>query len=88
MLVSNPGVMQQLERRGSVHVLRPAEPTEETARARPRLATDVSVGSGLDGDADFSPSARCGALVAFLIALATSNTAHVKVNWVFGSSHV
>jgi hypothetical protein len=26
--------------------------------------------------------------VAFLIALAASNTAHVKVNWVFGSSHV
>ena len=28
------------------------------------------------------------ALAAFLIALAASNTAHVKVNWVFGSSHV
>ena len=28
------------------------------------------------------------ALVAFLIALATSNTADVKVNWVFGSSQV
>ncbi len=28
------------------------------------------------------------ALVAFLIALAASNTAHIKVNWVFGSSHV
>ncbi len=28
------------------------------------------------------------ALVAFLIALAGSNTAHVKVNCVFGSSHV
>jgi uncharacterized integral membrane protein len=28
------------------------------------------------------------ALVAFLIALAASNTAHVKVNWVFGSSDV
>ncbi len=28
------------------------------------------------------------ALVAFLIALAASNTAHVSVNWVFGSSHV
>ncbi len=28
------------------------------------------------------------ALVAYLIALAASNTAHVKVNWVFGSSHV
>jgi uncharacterized integral membrane protein len=28
------------------------------------------------------------ALVAFLIALAASNTAHVKVNWVFGSSGV
>ncbi len=28
------------------------------------------------------------ALVGFLIALAASNTAHVKVNWVFGSSHV
>ncbi len=28
------------------------------------------------------------ALVAFLIALAVSNTARVKVNWVFGSSHV
>jgi uncharacterized integral membrane protein len=28
------------------------------------------------------------ALVAFLLALATSNTVHVKVNWVFGSSHV
>src|SRR5579884_1354738 len=28
------------------------------------------------------------ALVAFLIALAVSNTAHVKVNWVFGSSRV
>ena len=28
------------------------------------------------------------ALVAFLIALAASNTAPVKVNWVFGSSHV
>lgn len=27
-------------------------------------------------------------LVAFLIALAASNTAAVKVNWVFGSSHV
>jgi uncharacterized integral membrane protein len=28
------------------------------------------------------------ALVAFLIALAASNTASVKVNWVFGTSHV
>lgn len=28
------------------------------------------------------------ALVAYLIALAASNTAHVTVNWVFGSSHV
>jgi len=28
------------------------------------------------------------ALVAYLIALAASNTAHIKVNWVFGSSHV
>jgi uncharacterized integral membrane protein len=28
------------------------------------------------------------AVVAFLIALAASNTAHVKVNWVFGTSHV
>jgi uncharacterized integral membrane protein len=28
------------------------------------------------------------ALVAFLIALAASNTTHVKVNWVFGTSHV
>ncbi|MGO9974589.1 MAG: LapA family protein [Solirubrobacteraceae bacterium] len=28
------------------------------------------------------------ALVAVLIALATSNTAHVKVNWLIGSSHV
>ncbi len=28
------------------------------------------------------------ALVAYLIALAASNTAQVKVNWVFGSSHV
>jgi uncharacterized integral membrane protein len=28
------------------------------------------------------------ALAAFLIALATSNTANVKVNWVFGSSRV
>ena len=28
------------------------------------------------------------ALVAFLIAFAASNTAHVKVSWVFGSSHV
>jgi uncharacterized integral membrane protein len=28
------------------------------------------------------------ALLAFLVALAASNTAHVKVNWVFGSSHV
>ena len=28
------------------------------------------------------------ALAAFLIALAASNTAHVKVDWVFGSSHV
>lgn len=28
------------------------------------------------------------ALVAFLIALAASNTAHVKVNWLFGTSHV
>jgi uncharacterized integral membrane protein len=28
------------------------------------------------------------ALVAFLVALAASNTAHIKVNWVFGSSHV
>jgi uncharacterized integral membrane protein len=28
------------------------------------------------------------ALVAYVIALAASNTAHVKVNWVFGSSHV
>ncbi len=27
-------------------------------------------------------------LVAFLIALAASNTAQVKANWVFGSSHV
>jgi uncharacterized integral membrane protein len=28
------------------------------------------------------------ALAAVLIALAASNTGHVKVNWVFGSSHV
>lgn len=28
------------------------------------------------------------ALVAYVIALAASNTAHVRVNWVFGSSHV
>jgi uncharacterized integral membrane protein len=28
------------------------------------------------------------ALVAFLVALAASNTAHVKVSWVFGTSHV
>jgi uncharacterized integral membrane protein len=28
------------------------------------------------------------ALVAFLIALAASNTAHVRFDWVFGSSHV
>jgi uncharacterized integral membrane protein len=28
------------------------------------------------------------ALVAYLIALAASNTAHVTVNWVFGTSHV
>jgi uncharacterized integral membrane protein len=28
------------------------------------------------------------ALVACLIALAASNTAHVKVSWVFGTSHV
>ncbi|HEY3776278.1 MAG TPA: LapA family protein [Solirubrobacteraceae bacterium] len=28
------------------------------------------------------------ALVAYLIALAVSNTAHVKVSWVFGASHV
>ena len=28
------------------------------------------------------------ALVAFLIALAASNTAHVKVGWVFGTAHV
>jgi uncharacterized integral membrane protein len=28
------------------------------------------------------------ALVAYLIALAATNTADVKVNWVFGSSHV
>jgi len=28
------------------------------------------------------------ALIAVLVALATSNTAHVKVNWLIGSSHV
>jgi uncharacterized integral membrane protein len=28
------------------------------------------------------------ALVAYVIALAATNTAHVKVNWVFGSSRV
>jgi uncharacterized integral membrane protein len=28
------------------------------------------------------------ALVAYLVALAASNTAHVKVSWVFGSSQV
>ena len=28
------------------------------------------------------------ALVAYLIALAASNTAHVKVDWVFGSSQI
>jgi uncharacterized integral membrane protein len=28
------------------------------------------------------------ALVAYLIALAVSNTAHVKVGWVFGHSHI
>lgn len=28
------------------------------------------------------------ALVAYLIALAATNTAHVKVSWVFGTSHV
>lgn len=28
------------------------------------------------------------AIVAYLIALAASNTAHVKINWVFGTSHI
>jgi uncharacterized integral membrane protein len=28
------------------------------------------------------------ALVSYLIGLAASNTAHVRVSWVFGSSHV
>lgn len=28
------------------------------------------------------------AVVAYLVALAASNTTHVKVSWVFGSSHV
>jgi uncharacterized integral membrane protein len=28
------------------------------------------------------------AIVAYLIALAATNTGHVKVNWVFGTSHV
>ena len=28
------------------------------------------------------------ALFAFVIALAAANTAHVKVSWLFGSSHV
>lgn len=28
------------------------------------------------------------ALVAYLVALGASNTAHVKVDWVFGSSHM
>jgi uncharacterized integral membrane protein len=28
------------------------------------------------------------AIVAYLIALAGSNTAHVKINWVFGTSHI
>jgi uncharacterized integral membrane protein len=28
------------------------------------------------------------ALLAYLVGLAASNTAHVKVSWVFGSSHV
>ena len=28
------------------------------------------------------------ALFAFVVALAATNTAHVKVSWLFGSSHV
>jgi uncharacterized integral membrane protein len=62
----------------------PAQPSaatdRETRRERSRRKTHRS---RLHGYAILAV-----ALVAFLIALAASNTAHVKVNWVFGSSHV
>src|SRR4029077_12144451 len=65
----------------------------DIAPAQPSAATD-----GETRTEHFRRKARRGrlhgyavlavALVAFVIALAASNTAHVKVNWVFGSSRV
>jgi uncharacterized integral membrane protein len=57
-----------------------AKPAGETGRARFRRRAHRS---RLHGYAILTV-----ALVAFLIALAVSNTAAVKVSWVFGSSHV
>jgi Lipopolysaccharide assembly protein A domain len=55
----------------------------------------VSNGSSVASDPEIAPPQPSAATaretrreVAFLLVLAASNTAHVKVNWVFGSSHV
>ncbi len=58
----------------------PAGQTRETRRERSRRKAHRS---------RLNAYAIVGvALVAFLLALAASNTARVNVNWVFGSSHV
>jgi uncharacterized integral membrane protein len=59
---------------------RPADTDRETRRDRSRRKAHRS---RLHGYAILTV-----AVVAFLIALAASNTADVKVNWVFGSSRV
>lgn len=71
----------------------PVATDPDVAPAQPPAATDSETRSerplrkahrsGLQGYAILAV-----ALVAFLIALAASNAAHVKVNWVFGSSHL
>jgi uncharacterized integral membrane protein len=62
----------------------PARPSAATAReTRRERSRRKAHRSRLHGYAILAV-----ALVAFLIALAVSNTASVNVNWVFGSSHV
>jgi uncharacterized integral membrane protein len=62
----------------------PPQPSAATAReTRRERSRRKAHRSRLHGSAVLTV-----ALVAFLLVLAASNTAHVKVNWVFGSSHV
>ncbi len=73
----------------------PLEAAPNTARAREAVAASNGIETSTER---FRRKALRGrlhgyaiavvVLVAVLVALAASNTAHVKVNWLFGSSHV